>query len=74
MKILGRLFWAGLFFLFWGIISALGVFHPLVLPSPVEVLYRTGQDLLSGELLFSLFLFPRDDRGGLLFPLLLQRF
>ncbi len=50
MKSLSRTLWAAGFFLLWWGISRVGLFHPLVFPSPGDVLAQTGRDILTGEL------------------------
>ena len=55
MRFPSRLLWTAGALLLWWWLSVSGLFHPLVLPSPLEVLKQTGQDILSGELPLSLF-------------------
>ncbi|OQY34344.1 MAG: hypothetical protein B6241_05010 [Spirochaetaceae bacterium 4572_59] len=55
MKYLARFIWGVAFFLFWQGLYSLQLFHPLILPSPLEVFEKIISDMASGELPISLY-------------------
>jgi NitT/TauT family transport system permease protein len=50
-----RVFWLGVFLLFWQLIYHLEIFSPLVLPSFTDVLIQLCKDSLSGDLIRGFF-------------------